>query len=343
MAAAEAVEKTVQWSTEELLRGVRPPIPDEVVPVGAEGSLARTLEVLEDVKVQCVAALIEVEEASRSSVLLELLRRLPQRQHPLMDRMLRALSALEKETDDPELLDRIYRIDHLATRLRRRVESSAILGGASLRRATEPMRVATVLHGAVCEVEHYRRVTVAASEAGVGFALPKQAGPDVMHLMAELIENGLECSDPATQVHVSVTEAAGGLTIRVADQGLPMPSARRAQLNRLLASHEANLARLVRDGQFGLVTVSTIARQHRLTVRLVENPGGGTTALVGVPAHLLLRVLPLASPDVPAPAAPAPAASRAASAPAGPHRSRPPAQQPVVGGPEEEGGAPALP
>ncbi|MET8981671.1 ATP-binding protein [Streptomyces sp. NPDC004539] len=344
VAAAVAVEKTVRWSTEELLRGVRPPVPEEAVAVGVEGALARTLEVLEDVKQQCVIALVDVEEASRSSVLLELLRRLPQRQHPLLDRMLRALSALEAETDDPELLDRIYQIDHLATRLRRRVESSAILGGASLRRATEPMRVATVLHGAVCEVEHYRRVAVEAGGVGVGFALPKQAGPDVMHLMAELIENGLEFSAPETRVEVSVAESEGGLTIRVTDRGLPMPPARRDRLNRLLASpYEADLARLVREGQVGLVTVSTIAREHRLTVRLVENPGGGTTALVGVPAHLLLRVLPLTSPDVPAPAAPAPAVSRAVPAPAGPRPSRPPARQPVAGPPGKEGGVPALP
>ncbi|MGC5412598.1 ATP-binding protein, partial [Streptomyces sp. DT225] len=101
-------------------------------------------------QVQAITSLVRVHDESQSSLLLEVLRLLAQREHALVGKALEALTQLEKLTDDPELLHTSFQIDHLVTRLRRHIESTAVLGGRSLRSARRPVPLATVLRGAVC-------------------------------------------------------------------------------------------------------------------------------------------------------------------------------------------------
>ncbi|MEU9068891.1 ATP-binding protein [Streptomyces sp. NPDC048306] len=288
--AAAAVEKSVQWSADELCRGKRPPLPDPQTPQSPNPN-AEIDNTLSALQAQAIASLIRVHDESQSVVLLEVLRRLAMREHALVSKALQALSRLEMLTDDPELLAAIFEIDHLVTRMRRQVESTAVLGGQSLRSVRQPVPVTTALRGAVSEVVQYPRVAIAAGSVGAELGLPGHVGPDLTHLLAELIENACECSDPATRVMVRAQRVPHGLAIEVEDRAIPMHPQTRAQMNRLLkAPDEVDVSGQVRAGQLGLLVAAKIAQSHGLTVLLQENVTGGTTALVVIPARLLVAI-----------------------------------------------------
>ncbi|MGW3867648.1 ATP-binding protein, partial [Streptomyces sp. NPDC005047] len=193
--------------------------------------------------------------------------------------------------DDPELLAKIFEIDHLVTRMRRQVESTAVLGGQSLRSARWPVPVTTALRGAISEVVQYPRVAVAAGSVGAELGLPGHVGPDLTHLLAELIENACECSDPATRVTVRAQRVANGLAVEVEDRAIPMHPQARTQMNHLLATPDkVDVSGQVRAGQLGLLVAAKIAQSHGLSVVLQENVTGGTTALVVIPARLLVKI-----------------------------------------------------
>lgn len=290
---AAAVEKSVQWSADELCRGARPPLPDSRMPqlVGATAEIDKALSALQ---VQAVSSLIRVHDESQSVVLLEVLRRLAMREHALVGKALEALSQLEMLTDDPDLLSKIFEIDHLVTRMRRQVESTAVLGGQSLRSVRRPVPVTTTLRGAISEVVQYPRVVVAAGSVGAELGLPGHVGPDLTHLLAELIENACECSDPATKVTVRAQRVPTGLAVEVEDRAITMPPQTRAQMNHLLkAPDQVDVSGQVRAGQLGLLVAAKIAQSHGLSVLLQENVMGGTTALVVIPARLLVAIPPV--------------------------------------------------
>lgn len=287
---AAAVEKSVQWSADELCRGARPPLPDIRLPQPASAT-AEIDKALSALQVQAVASLIRVHDESQSVVLLEVLRRLAVREHALVGKALEALSRLEMLTDDPELLSKVFEIDHLVTRMRRQVESTAVLGGQSLRSAHRPVPVTTALRGAISEVVQYPRVVVAAGSVGAELGLPRHVGPDLTHILAELIENACECSDPATKVTVRAQRVPNGLAVEVEDRAIPMHPKTREQMNRLLAApDEVDVSGQVRAGQLGLLVAAKIAQSHGLSVLLQENVTGGTTALVVIPERLLVAI-----------------------------------------------------
>ncbi|WP_370665460.1 ATP-binding protein [Streptomyces sp. IBSBF 2507] len=343
--AAAAVEKSVQWSADELCRGGRPPLPDLLVPPSASPN-AEINKALSALQVQAIASLIRVHDESQSVVLLEVLRRLAMREHALVGKALEALSQLEMLTDDPELLAKIFEIDHLVTRMRRQVESTAVLGGQSLRSVRRPVPVKSVLRGAVSEVVQYPRVAVAAGSVGAELGLPGHVGPDLTHLLAELIENACECSDPATKVTVRAQRVANGLAVEVEDRAIPMHPQTRAQMNHLLqAPDEVDVSGQVRAGQLGLLVAAKIAQSHGLSVLLQENVTGGTTALVVIPARLLV-----ATPSIDDAGAPpqdtrplGPHSQQVAATPATPRAGQVPRTS-ATGGPEAaQAGHPADP
>lgn len=347
--AAAAVEKSVQWSADELCRGGRPTLQDPQAPPPANPELEIN-NVLSALQVQAIASLIRVHDESQSVVLLEVLRRLAMREHALVGKALGALSELEMLTDDPELLAKIFEIDHLVTRMRRQVESTAVLGGQSLRSTRRPVPVTTALRGAVSEVVQYPRVAVAAGSVGAELGLPGHVGPDLTHLLAELIENACECSDPATKVTVRAQRVANGLAVEVEDRAIPMHPQTRAQMNHLLkAPNEVDVSGQVRAGQLGLLVAAKIAQSHGLSVVLQENVTGGTTALVVIPARLLVTMAPVEDAGMLPGETPSsvPSARQAAAAPAAPSagQATPPgpagAPEPAVAGHPAK--APALP
>ncbi|WP_406206274.1 ATP-binding protein [Kitasatospora sp. NBC_01560] len=217
----------------------------------------------------------------------------------LIHRQISMLDALEREHEEPELLRELFAVDHLATRMRRNAENLVILGGAlPARRWRNAVPVVNVLRSAVSETENYSRVVV----QGVPRAsLSGQAVADVIHLVAELIENGTTFSPPYTQVQVSAQEVPKGLAVEVEDRGLGMTEEEYERLNDYLANPpELDVSALGDDLRLGLFVVARLAARHDVQVTLRPSPYGGTRAVVLVPAVLLeLAEQPASVPGLP--------------------------------------------
>ncbi|MDT0306571.1 ATP-binding protein [Streptomyces sp. DSM 44917] len=261
------------------------------------------------------------------------------RMQDLVRRQLECLDELEQEAEDPELLRGLFQIDHLATRTRRHAENLAVLGGLPQRRRwSRPVHVSEVLRSCTAEVEQYARVELVPPCEGT---VRGHAVADVVHLLAELVENATEFSAPQTRVRLRVRSDPAGLAVEVEDRGLGMTAAELARMNAVLAgSGRREAAELLADGRAGLFVVATLARRHGVEVRLRANLYGGTQAVLLLPHELLgaesegrftagsaLRTLP-AAPEPPEAAAEAPAAGEAPAGtePAGerPGAARPP-------------------
>ncbi|MER8002117.1 ATP-binding protein [Streptomyces sp. NPDC095613] len=238
----------------------------------------------------------------------DVLVRIARRLQTLVKRSLDELTDLEKSVEDPVLLDGLFRLDHLVTRVRRQVESLAVLGGAVPRSVSEPVPLATVLRQAVAEIQQYPRVRVPVLPDG---AVLGYAAVDIIHLLAELVENATVFSRPDTQVLVRAAEAPAGLAVEIEDRGLTIPGARLSELNRLLTAPErANVQQLLTVGQIGLYVVARIAARHSIHVELRTNVYGGTQAVVILPGKLLLSSPPPTEPSAHAARTDEPHASR---------------------------------
>ncbi|WBP86025.1 sensor histidine kinase [Kitasatospora cathayae] len=217
----------------------------------------------------------------------------------LIHRQISMLDALEREHEEPELLRELFAVDHLATRMRRNAENLVILGGAlPARRWRNAVPVVNVLRSAVSETENYARVVV---QGVPRTSLSGQAVADVIHLVAELIENGTTFSPPYTQVQVSAQEVPKGLAVEVEDRGLGMTEEEYERLNEYLANPpELDVSALGDDLRLGLFVVARLAARHDIQVTLRPSPYGGTRAVVLVPSVLLEQAeQPAAVPGLP--------------------------------------------
>ncbi len=225
-----------------------------------------------------------VDEAKLRQGLNDVFRSLSRRSQSLLHRQLTLLDQMERRASDPEALDDLFRLDHLTTRMRRHAEGLIILAGAPPGRGwSSPVRMVDVMRGAIAEVEDYARVSVATRSQA---ALTGSAVADVIHLLAELIENATTLSPPYTSVRVSGDTVANGFAIEVEDRGLGLNPARLAELNDRLANPpEFNPSD---SEQLGLFVVSQLAKRHGIRVTLKASPYGGTAAIVLVPQHLVV-------------------------------------------------------
>jgi signal transduction histidine kinase len=225
-----------------------------------------------------------VEESRLRQGLNDVFRSLARRSQSLLHRQLTLLDQMERRASDPEALDDLFRLDHLTTRMRRHAEGLVILAGAPPGRGwSSPVRMVDVMRGAIAEVEDYARASVATRSQA---ALAGSAVADVIHLLAELIENATTLSPPYTSVRVSGDTVANGFAIEVEDRGLGMSPARLAELNDRLANPpEFNPTE---TEQLGLFVVSQLARRHGIRVTLKASPYGGTAAIVLIPQHLVV-------------------------------------------------------
>ncbi|MFE1438754.1 ATP-binding protein [Streptomyces sp. NPDC058739] len=203
-----------------------------------------------------------------------------------MHREIAILDELENEIEDPDLLKGLFHVDHLATRIRRHAENLAVLGGAVSRRQwSNPVSMTEVLRSAIAEVEQYSRVKLVPPVDG---ELRGHAVADVIHLLAELVENATVFSSPHTQVLLRANLVTSGLAVEVEDRGLGMPVGEQSRMNELLADpDQVNVASLLADGRIGLFVVSQLAKRHGITVRLQSNIYGGVQAVLVVPQALL--------------------------------------------------------
>jgi anti-sigma regulatory factor (Ser/Thr protein kinase) len=224
----------------------------------------------------------QVNVNSRVGIFVNLARRL----QSLVHREIEQLDELENQVEDPDLLKGLFSVDHLATRIRRHAENLAVLGGAtSHRQWSRPVNVYEALRSAVAEVEQYARVKLVRPIDGT---LKGHAVADIIHLVAELVENATTFSAPNTQVLIRVARVRTGLAVEVEDRGLGMEPHERDRFNKMLATpDQVDLDELLADGRIGLYVVSSLAHRHELTVQLQSNIFGGTQAILVVPEVLL--------------------------------------------------------
>ncbi|GGU99162.1 histidine kinase [Actinomadura cremea] len=210
---------------------------------------------------------------------------LARRSQTLLHRQLKLLDAMERRIEEPDDLEDLFRVDHLATRMRRHAEGLIILSGRPPGRGWRtPVAVVDVARAAASEVEDYTRVNVAPM---TGAAVVGPAVADVIHLLAELVENATVYSPPHTTVQVHGQAVAHGYGIEVEDRGLSMDAAALAAANERLATAEE--FDLSDSGRLGLFVVGRLARRHGIKVTLRTSPYGGMTAIVLLPEELVVR------------------------------------------------------
>ncbi|MFG2725800.1 ATP-binding protein [Streptomyces canus] len=248
--------------------------------------LAADLARAHDGAVTAVVQAAQLSSQAGSEQKLEVFVNLARRLQSLVHREISILDELENEIEDPDLLKGLFHVDHLATRIRRHAENLAVLGGAVSRRQwSNPVSMTEVLRSAIAEVEQYSRVKLVPPIDGT---LRGHAVADVIHLLAELVENATVFSAPHTQVLLRANLVTSGLAVEVEDRGLGMPVAEQHRMNALLADpDQVNVASLLADGRIGLFVVSQLAKRHGIHVRLQTNIYGGVQAVLVVPQALL--------------------------------------------------------
>ncbi|ADI05082.1 ATP-binding region ATPase domain protein [Streptomyces bingchenggensis BCW-1] len=235
---------------------------------------------------QRIAVRAAIEQAETREGISRVFLNLAQRSQGLVHRQLALLDTLERGNEDPDLLAELFRVDHLATRMRRNSENLSILGGAiPARRWRQPVRLAEILRGAASQTEDYSRVKLA------GIPEVRLAGPvagDMMHLLSELVENATTFAPPHTSVQIHAEVVPKGLGIEIEDRGIGMTEEVREEANRLLAAApEFNVMGFTHDTRLGLFVVARLAARHNIMVTLRPSPYGGTSAIVLAPPELL--------------------------------------------------------
>ncbi|WP_406504485.1 sensor histidine kinase [Streptomyces sp. NBC_00212] len=275
---------------EALRRGEGPPArhaPDQL-PAGADEFelLAHELNRSYDAAVVAVVQASQLSSSVGNEQKVEVFVNLARRLQSLVHREIQLLDELENEVEDPELLKGLFHVDHLATRIRRHAENLAVLGGAISRRQwSHPVTMTEVLRSSIAEVEQYPRVKLVPPIDGT---LRGHAVADVIHLLAELVENATVFSAPHTQVLLRAQFVTAGLAVEVEDRGLGMPVTEQSKMNALLSDpDQVNVAHLLQDGRIGLFVVSALARRHGIAVRLQTNIYGGVQAVLVLPQGLL--------------------------------------------------------
>ncbi|WP_199822889.1 sensor histidine kinase [Streptomyces sp. NRRL B-24720] len=282
---AELQRVVEQLRNGEPLPARRPPQP---VPPGSDAFdlLAQEMGRSHEGAVAAVVQASRLTRASGEEQRVEVFVNLARRLQSLVHREIQLLDELENEVEDPDLLKGLFHVDHLATRIRRHAENLAVLGGAVSRRQwSNPVTMTEVLRSAIAEVEHYPRVKLVPPIDGT---LRGHAVADVIHLLAELVENATVFSAPHTQVLLRAQHVTAGLALEVEDRGLGMPGNEQQRMNTLLADPDrVNVAHLLQDGRIGLFVVASLARRHGIAVRLQSNIYGGTQAVLVLPQSLL--------------------------------------------------------
>jgi len=257
------------------------------IPVYTSEEVGQVAHAVDELHEQAV--MLASEQSQLQLQVSDMFETLSRRSRSLVDQQLSLIDRLERNEEDPERLESLFRLDHLAARMRRNGANLLVLAGAKVPRdQAEPVPVSAIINAAASEVEDYTRVvtaTVPDSEV-----IGAVAG-DLVHLLAELLDNALRYSPPISQVRVSAVHTGnGGLVIEVSDIGIGMtePDLRVAN-TRLQSGGEVNpyTAR-----HMGLFVVGRLASHHGLVVRLrstiAGEPNSGTTAGVFVPGDLLV-------------------------------------------------------
>jgi signal transduction histidine kinase len=281
----------LELATDRLPRVVERLSHGEEVDVAAEAAPPPAGRIAEITKVavafssvQSTAVEAAVGQARLRKGVSQVFRNLAWRSQSLLHRQLALLDTMERRSDDPDTLAELFQLDHLTTRMRRHAEGLIILSGAAPGRGWRtPVPIIDVLRGAIAEVEDYTRVKVITQSAD---AVASSAVADVIHLVAELIENATTCSPANTQVTVRADRVANGFVVEIEDRGIGISEDELARINDRLANPpEFDLAD---SDRLGLFVVARLAAKHRIKIVMRPSPYGGITAIVLLPRAIVV-------------------------------------------------------
>nr|WP_169806361.1 nitrate- and nitrite sensing domain-containing protein [Herbidospora sakaeratensis] len=288
-AAVDLSDRRLPDIVRRLSRGDDVDVRAETPPVEVPGNTAEVATVTNAfTSVQSTAVQAAVGQAQLRQGVNKVFLNLARRNQSLLHRQLGILDGLERQTDDPNLLEQLFGLDHLTTRMRRHAEGLIILSGAVPGRGwREPVALFDVVRASVEEVEDYLRVDV---NVPLHAKLVGPAVTDAIHLIAELVENATIFSPPHTRVTVHGDLAARGFVLEIEDRGLGLNAEEMAAINERLADPpEFDLAD---SDRLGLFVVGRLAKRHDITVNLRPSPYGGTTAIVLIPTELVVMPNP---------------------------------------------------
>ncbi|MDH2430087.1 nitrate- and nitrite sensing domain-containing protein [Sphaerisporangium sp. TRM90804] len=287
--------------------------PPEVRPIGVTstdevGEVARAFD-----EVHREAIRLASDEAQLRSNVSAMFVNLSRRTQTLVERQITLIDGLEQGEQDDNRLGDLFRLDHLATRMRRNSENLLVLAGQEpARRWSQPVPLLDVTRASLSEVENYERV---AMHVPAGVSIAGQAVNDVIHLLAELVENAISFSPRETRVTMSANRIdGGGVMISITDAGIGMTDEELAQTNWRLANPPVVDVAVSR--RMGLFVVGRLALRNGIRVQLRRHDGGGLTAMVllpealmGMPAHPGAGAAPAGQPSFEGSATPAWAAT----------------------------------
>jgi signal transduction histidine kinase len=254
--------------------------PQEVVPIDVNstdeiGEVARAFD-----QVHTEAVRLASNEAALRGNVNAMFVNLSRRTQSLVQRQIHLIDDLEQGEQDSDRLGSLFRLDHLATRMRRNSENLLVLAGhEASQRWSQPVALLDVLRAAVSEIEQYERVSL---NVQPGISVRGQVVNDVVHLLAELLENATSFSSAEASVNVSGHLLnSGGVLLDVTDQGVGMPADEMKDANWRLDNPPVVDVAVSR--RMGLFVVARLASRHGIRVRLRPGPTGGLTALIWLP------------------------------------------------------------
>nr|WP_237419409.1 nitrate- and nitrite sensing domain-containing protein [Kitasatospora sp. SID7827] len=272
----ELVDKLSKTDPERVDTSVSP------IPLHGKDEIGEVARAFDQVHQQAVS--LAAEQALLRGNVNAIFTNLSRRSQGLIQRQLALITDLENNEADPDQLENLFKLDHLATRMRRNGENLLVLAGEEPgRRWNTPVPLVDVLRAAASEVEHYERIELA------GIPEADVVGPavtDLVHLLAELLENATSFSSPQTRVLVNATRLPDGrVLVEIHDKGIGLTAEDFAEINEKLAEPPTVDATISR--RMGLFVVGRLSQRHDIRVQL--RPSGesaGTTSLVMLPQHL---------------------------------------------------------
>ncbi len=276
--ALEVAHERLPEAVARMREGGVPDVGVTPVPVSSQEEIGEVARAFDAVHQQAVR--LAAEQATLQATVNSMFVNLSRRSQTLVDRQLQLIEELETGEQDADQLANLFRLDHLATRMRRNSENLLVLAGNDLaKRAPHRVPLVDVLRAAVSETEQYERITL---EAPPDVGVAGRAANDLQHLIAELLDNATSFSSPGTAVVLSTTsDSAGALVVEIVDHGVGMPAAELAAANALLGQHSATSVTASR--RIGLFVVARLAARHGIAVRLIGGApptGGGEPGLI---------------------------------------------------------------
>ncbi|MFF7932059.1 signal transduction histidine kinase [Streptomyces sp. SAI-126] len=309
----ETATKVAQDRLPELVKQLSESDPQDVdtsvesVGVHSRDEIGRVAAAFDDVHREAVR--LAAEQALLRGNVNAMFTNLSRRSQGLIQRQLSLISELESREADPDQLSSLFKLDHLATRMRRNGENLLVLAGEEPgRRWTRPVPLVDVLRAAASEVEQYERIELAAVPTT---EVAGRVVNDLVHLLAELLENATSFSSPQTKVKVTGHALPDGrVLIEIHDTGIGLSPEDLAAINERLASPPTVDVSVSR--RMGLFVVGRLSQRHGIRIQLRPSDSGGTTALVMLPVDVAQGgKKPQPKPGQGAPAAPAAAQAAA--------------------------------